>query len=134
MENIGHDQVKTYEEFTRRLDKIFDRKDSNITFRDLVHVKHTGTPKSYIFEFKKLVAMVIDISEAILVLFFIEGPAEPFKGLVKAYKPPNLQDVIPRTEFPQEQIFQPNPWMRNFSKKIQHKISRTRIFSEIKMN
>ena len=68
------------------------------------------TPEAYILEFKKLVVMVIDISEARLILLFTEGLDEPLRGLVKAYRPTNLQeavsitrdlqDGIPRTKYP----------------------------------
>ena len=36
---LVHDQVTTYEEFTRRLVEKFDREDLEIKFRELVHVK-----------------------------------------------------------------------------------------------
>ena len=54
--------------------------------------------------------MVTDISKSRLILLFIEGLAEPLKGLVKAYRPTtlqeavsrtrDLQDAIPRTKYP----------------------------------
>jgi len=40
--------------------------------------------------------MVSDISEAMLIMLFIEGLAEPLRGWVKAYKPITLQDTISR--------------------------------------
>ena len=54
--------------------------------------------------------MVIDISEAMLILLFKEGLVEPLRGMVKAYRPTtlqeavsktrDLQDVISRTKYP----------------------------------
>ena len=48
MNTLGHDQVFTYEEFTWRLAKIFDRRDPDIAFRELAHIRQVGTPKAYI--------------------------------------------------------------------------------------
>jgi len=38
--------------------------------------------------------MVCDVSEDRIMFLFIEGLLEPFKGLVKAFTPPTLQDAI----------------------------------------
>ena len=48
--------------------------------------------------------MVIDISESQLILLFIEGLAEPLKGLVKAYRPSTLQEALNRTRDLQDDI------------------------------
>ena len=85
MQKLIHDQVVTYEEFTRKLSKIFDRRDHDISFRDLAHIRQVGTPEAYILEFQKVAVMVIDISKSSLILLFTEGLVEPLKGLVKAY-------------------------------------------------
>ena len=110
MKTLGHDQVTTYEEFTRRLAERFERKDPEITFREHAHVKQTETLEAYISEFLKFAVMVTNISKARLILLFVEGLVEPLKGLVKSYRPSTLQDAqnrtsdmqdaIPRTMFP----------------------------------
>jgi hypothetical protein len=41
--------------------------------------------------------MVQDVSQARLMMLFIEGLMEPLRGWVKAFKPTNLQDVILKT-------------------------------------
>ena len=51
IKTIGHDQVTTYEEFTRRLIEIFERRDPGISFRELAHVKQNRTPEAYVSEF-----------------------------------------------------------------------------------
>ena len=83
MKTLGHDQVVTYEELTRKLTKIFDRRNPDISFRDLAHIRQVGTPKAYISKFKKVAAMVTDISNSRLILLFTEGLAEPLKGMAK---------------------------------------------------
>jgi hypothetical protein len=40
--------------------------------------------------------MVTDISEARLVMLFVEGLSEPLRGWVKAYNPFTLQDAVSR--------------------------------------
>ena len=62
MNTLGHDQVVTYEEFTQILAERFDRKDHDISFHELAHIRQVGTPKSYISEFQKVAVMVTDIS------------------------------------------------------------------------
>ena len=81
------DQLTTYEEFKIRLIDIFEIRDPKISFRELPHVKQTGTPRPYIYEFQKLVFMVTDILEYWLILLLIEGLEEPLKYLVKEYIP-----------------------------------------------
>ena len=85
MKTLGHDQVVTYEEFTKKLTKRFDRRDPDISFRDLAHIRQVGTLEAYISEFQNVVVMVTNISESRLILLFTEGLDEPLKGLVKPY-------------------------------------------------
>ena len=85
MKTLGHEQVVTYMEFTKKLTERFDRRDPDISFRDLAHNRQIGTPEAYISEFQKVVVMVTDISESRLILLFTEGLVEPLKGLVKAH-------------------------------------------------
>ena len=62
MKKLGHDQVVTYQDFTRKLTEIFDRRDLDIFFRVLAHIRQVGTPEAYILEFEKMDVMVTDIS------------------------------------------------------------------------
>ena len=68
MNTLGHDQVVTYEEFTKILAERFDWRDIDITFHDLKHIRQVGTPESYILEFQKVAVMVTDILEARMIL------------------------------------------------------------------
>ena len=44
MKTLGHDQVVTYEEFTKKLTKRFDLRNLDISFQDLAHIRQVGTP------------------------------------------------------------------------------------------
>ena len=88
MKTLGHDQVVTYEEITRKLTERFDQRYHDISFRYLVEIIQVGTLEAYILEFQKVDVMVTNISESSLILLFTEGLVEPLKGLVKAYDPP----------------------------------------------
>jgi hypothetical protein len=94
---LGHSSITSYVEFTQRLMDRFDRKDPEISFRELAQLRQTGTPEAYIAEFEKVVVQVTDISEHRLVMLFTEGLAEPLRGWVKAFKPTTLQDAIMKT-------------------------------------
>ena len=85
MKALGHYQVVTYEEFTRKLIERFDWRDLDISFRDLAHIRQVGTLEAYISEFQKVAVMVTDISESRLILLFTEGLIEPLKKFVKDY-------------------------------------------------
>ena len=50
MQKLIHDQVVTYEEFTRKLTERFNWRDPDIYFRDLAHIREVGTPEAYILE------------------------------------------------------------------------------------
>ena len=39
IKTLGHDQVVTYKEFTRKLTEIFDRRNPDISFWDLAHIR-----------------------------------------------------------------------------------------------
>ena len=97
MKTLGHDQVVTYEEFTRKLTKRFDRRDPNISFWDLAHIRQVVTLEAYISEFQKVAVMVTNILESRLILLFTEGLTEPLKGMVKDYKPTTMKEVVSRT-------------------------------------
>ena len=69
MKTLGHDQVVTYEEFTKKLTERFDQRDHDISFRDLAHIRQVGTLEAYILEFQNVAVMVIDISKSSLIIF-----------------------------------------------------------------
>jgi hypothetical protein len=52
---LGHSSITSYVEFRQRLMDRFDRKDLEISFRELAQLKQTGTPEAYIAEFEKVV-------------------------------------------------------------------------------
>ena len=72
---LGHANVTTYSEFTRRLMERFDRRDPEAPFMGLENLKQSGNPKTYISEFLKLFVMVHDLSTARRVYMFIDGLA-----------------------------------------------------------
>jgi hypothetical protein len=113
MTTLGHAHIVTYAEFTGRLVHRFDRRDPELSFRDLAQLKQTGTTDAYISDFQRISVMVTDISEARLVMLFTEGLAEPLRGWVKAYKPTTLQDAVGRARDLQESVpktkFTPRP-------------------------
>ena len=77
MTTLGHAHVITYAEFTGRLVHRFDKKDPEISFRELAELKQIGTAKAYISEFQRTSVMVTDISEAHLLMLYTEGLSEP---------------------------------------------------------
>jgi hypothetical protein len=87
---LGHSRITSYREFTDRLMDRFDRKDPEIHFRDLAQLRQTGTTEAFITEFQWVAVAVTDISEPRLIMLFTEGPTEPLRGWVKAYRPPTL--------------------------------------------
>jgi hypothetical protein len=76
----------------------FDRKDSEIHFRELAQIKQVGILDAYITEFQRQAVTMIDISEQRLVMLFTKGLSEPLRGWVNAFKPETLQDAIIRTQ------------------------------------
>jgi hypothetical protein len=101
---LGHSGITSYLDFTQRIIERFDRKDPEIHFRELAQLKQTGSPEAFISEFQRLAVMVTDISEARLVMLFVEGLTEPLRGWVKAYKPTTLQDAVSRTRDMQDVV------------------------------
>jgi hypothetical protein len=93
---LGHNNITTYVDFTQRILKRFE-KDPELHFRELAKLKQTGSVEAFIAEFQRVVVMVTDVLESILVMLFIEALVEPLRGWVKAYKPTTLQEVIGRT-------------------------------------
>lgn len=94
---LGHIHITSYTEFTRMLLERIERKDPKLQFRELAHLRQTSNAKAYITKFQRLVMMVTDISEARLIMLFLEGLAEPLHGWMRAYKPISLMDAISRT-------------------------------------
>ena len=118
MVTLGHSTVTTYAEFTRRLMERFDRRDLEQRFVELMRLKQTGSPETYIADFLRISVMVPDLSTTHRVYMYVEGLAEPLRGLVQSTRPAtlqdaisrtrDLQDVLPRTRtpYPQRQTFQ----------------------------
>jgi hypothetical protein len=107
MSTLGHAHIVTYAEFTGRLIHRFDRRDPEMSFRDLAQLRQTGSAEAFISEFQRISVMVTDISEARLVMLFTEGLTEPLRGWVKAYRPSSLQDAVSRARDLQESVPKP---------------------------
>eukprot|EP00253_Pinus_taeda_P027576 PITA_27576 len=95
----------------------FGQRDPEQHFVELTRLK-TGSPKTYIADFLRVSMMVPNLSTARRVYMYVEGLAEPLRGLVRSTRPAtlqdainrtrDLQDVLPRTRtpYPQRQTFQ----------------------------
>ena len=97
MVTLGHSTVTTYAEFTRRLMERFDRRDPKQHFVELTRLKQIGSPETYIADFLRVSVMVPNLSTARRVYMYVEGLAEPLRGLVQSTRPATLQDAISRT-------------------------------------
>ena len=64
LSTLGHNNVSTYAEFTRRLVERFDQKDPEAPFISLENLKKTGDAEAYISKFMRLSVMVPDLSVA----------------------------------------------------------------------
>ena len=97
MVTLGHSTVTSYAEFTRRLMEKFDQRDLEQHFVELTRLKQIGSPETYIADFLRVSVMVPDLSMARRVYMYVEGLAEPLRGLVRSTRPATLQDAINRT-------------------------------------
>ena len=97
MVTLGHSTVTTYAEFTRRLMERFDRRDREQHFVELTRLKQIGSLETYISDFLRVSVMVPDLSSAQRIYMYVEGLAEPLRGLVKSARPTTLHDAISRT-------------------------------------
>jgi hypothetical protein len=60
---LGHNCITSYREFIERLMDRFDRRDTEIHFKDLAQLRQTGTAEAFISEFQRVAVAVIDIYE-----------------------------------------------------------------------
>ena len=65
---LGHNAISSYNDFTQRLMERFDKRDSEIHFRELAQLKQTSSAKAFILEFQRVAVMVTDVSESRLVM------------------------------------------------------------------
>jgi len=93
---LGHAGVTAYDDFTRRVLERFERKDPEEYFGELTRLKQTESAKCYISEFLQLSVMVPDLSESRRIVMFVDGLAEPLRGLVRSNRPTTLQDAVGR--------------------------------------
>ena len=89
--------MTSYAEFTRRLMERFDWRDPEQHFVELMRLKQTGSLETYIADFLRVSVMVPDLSTAQRIYMYVEGLAEPLRGLVRSTRPATLQDAISRT-------------------------------------
>ena len=75
----------------------FDQGDLEQHFVELTRLKQTGNPETYIVDFLRVSVIVPDLSTARRIYMFVEGLAEPLRGLVKSTRPATLQDAISKT-------------------------------------
>ena len=87
------DICRVYQE----VDGAFDRRDPEQHLVALTRLKKTGSPETYIADFLTVSVMVPDLSAARMIYMFVEGLAEPLRGLVRSTRPATLQDAISRT-------------------------------------
>ena len=67
---LGHDNIASYEYFSKELVERFDRKYPKLPFKELAQLKQIEIPKAYMLEFQNLSVMVSNISMAQLVLLY----------------------------------------------------------------
>lgn len=81
-------------EFKNKLIARFDRKDTEVYYRDLEQLRQVGFADSYINEFQQIAVMVPNMTEKRVTMLFVEGLNDKLKGLVKARRPNTLDDAI----------------------------------------
>ena len=91
---LGHNQVTSYVEFTKRLIDHFDGKDPELNFKDLAQLKQTGIVDNDITEFQRLSILVTDISERCQIVLFMHGLKESLRGWIKGFNPCALNKAI----------------------------------------
>ena len=84
---LGHNTINSYNDFTQRLMERFDKRVPKIHFRELAQLKQTSNVEAFISEFQRVSITVMDVSESMLVMLFIETLTKPLRGWVKAYQP-----------------------------------------------
>lgn len=89
-----HAMVHSYAKFTEHLISRFDRKDIELYYRELAHLRQIGHAEAYINEFQCIVVMVLDMPQRRKVILFIEGLQDRLKGWVCAFKSATLKDAI----------------------------------------
>ena len=85
MVTLGHNQITSYEEFTENLVERFDTRDPELQFKELAQLKQWGLVETYINEFQRLAMLVTYISERRLVVLFMDGLSDLFRGWVKGH-------------------------------------------------
>ena len=84
----------SYEEFSQKLIKRFDRRHSQENFKKLTQIRQQGTVEDYIKEFQKISVQVMGVDDDCSTYLFIEGLKDSLKGLVSALKPSSLDDAF----------------------------------------
>ena len=57
IKTFGHDNISSYEEFSKSLVERFDRKYPEIPFKELAQLKQIGTLEAYMLEFQKILVI-----------------------------------------------------------------------------
>lgn len=90
----NHQDIKTYDAFTKLLIERFDQTHPQKHFKELTRIRQRGILEEYITEFQRLAVMVPEISEERLTYLFIEGLSDSLHGLVSAFDPTTLKEAI----------------------------------------
>ena len=72
LKNLGHYQVKIYGQFVDRVLERFEKKDPELSFKELTQLKWVGTPIEYMLEFQRLLVKVDDVSMESQYLFLLK--------------------------------------------------------------
>jgi len=87
MVTLGHSTVTTYTEFTKRLMERLDQRDPEQHFVELTRLKYIASLETYIADFLRVLVMVPDLSMTQRIYMYVEGLAEPLRGLVRSTRP-----------------------------------------------
>jgi len=77
---LWHANITSYLEITQNFIDRFDNKDPKLHFRELAQLKKIGTVDAYISYFHRIMVMVMDLLENMMIIIFIEGLSEPLCG------------------------------------------------------
>ena len=90
----GHQNITSYEEFSQKLIKRFDRKHPQENFKKLTQLRQQGTIEDYIKEFQRISIQFIGVDDECFTYLFIEGLKDSLKGILSALKPSSLDDAF----------------------------------------
>ena len=90
----GHQNITSYEEFSQKLVKRFDRRHPQENFKKITQIRQQGIVEDYIKEFQNISVQVTGVDDECSTYLFIEGLKYSLRGLVSALKPSSLDDAF----------------------------------------